>query len=315
MNDSPTTLTARPTLSAASWTRTLVYLGGHDRDAIARVADAQPDAMCIDLEDSTPLDAKRAGRANLGWVADLLAARGVALHVRVNAGPEQATDLAASAEVGVHCLHLPKVESGAMVSAFEERIVDTGGQLSSGDASVWIRPVIETPLGVRNAFEIASASPRVAYMGGVEGGIYGDLGGALGYEQTPDGIETFHLRSRVLLDVRAARVPFPIGGGTTSRRDVAGQVEFAIANRTLGYSGMHCLADPDVVRAVNAALTPDVEHLEMLVGLVAQLEDAERSGAHVAHLDGRVYDLVALERLREQLALGRRLGLVAESAR
>lgn len=315
MNDRSTAPAPAATLEPAAWTRTLVYLGGHDRDAIARVAEAQPDAMCIDLEDSTPLDAKATGRNDLHWVRALLDARGVALHVRVNGGVQQAADLAACAEVGVHCLHLPKVESAEMVRVFEERIAATGGELFDGAAAVWIRPVIETPLGVRNAYEIASASPRVAYMGGVEGGIYGDLGGALGYEQTPEGIETLHLRSRVLLDVRAACVPFPIGGGTTSRRDVAGQVEFALANRTLGYSGMHCLADPDVVRAVNAALTPSVEQLEMLVGLVARLEAVERSGAHVAHLDGRVYDLVALDRLREQLALGRRLGLVGETVR
>ncbi|HWL42720.1 MAG TPA: aldolase/citrate lyase family protein [Ilumatobacter sp.] len=313
MNDAATPGPTRTPLQPAQWARTLVYLGGHDRDAIARVADAHPDAMCIDLEDSTPLDAKEAGRANLGWVADLLAASGVAMHVRVNAGSQQAVDLAACAEVGVHCLNLPKVESAEMVHEFEERIAATGGRLAAGDRAVWIRPVIETPLGVRNAFEIAAASPLVAYMGGVEGGIYGDLGGALGYEQTADGSETFYLRSRVLLDVRAAQIPFPIGGGTTSRRDVDGQVEFALANRALGYSGMHCMADPDVVRAVNAALTPTTEYLKNLVELVARLEEVERSGAHVAHLDGRVYDLVALERLREQLALGRRLGLVDEA--
>lgn len=311
MND-PAEPTAAATLEPAQWARTLVYLGGHDRDAIARVADAQPDALCIDLEDSTPLDAKQAGRANLAWVADVLAARGVAFHVRVNGGSAQVDDLAACAEVGVHCLNLPKVESGDMVRAFEERIAATGGELVRGDAMVWIRPVIETPHGVRNAYDIAAASPRVGYMGGVEGGVYGDLGGALGYEQTADGIETLYLRSRVLIDVRAARVPFPIGGGTTSRRDVAGQVDFALANRVLGYSGMHCTADPDVVRAVNAALTPSAEQLDQLVDLVARLEEVERSGAHVAHLDGRVYDLVSLERMREQLDLGRRLGLLGE---
>lgn len=307
-------MTTRIPLEPARWVRTLVYLGGHDRDAIARVADARPDALCIDLEDSTPLDAKGVGRSNLGWVADLLGRLDVLLHVRVNGGPEQAADLAACAEVGVHCLHLPKVESAAMVHEFEERIAATGGRIAAGDRAVWIRPVIETPQGVRHAYEIAAASPLVAYMGGVEGGVSGDLGGALGYTQTPDGTETFYLRSKILIDVRAAKVPFPIGGGTTSRRDVEGAVEFARANRVLGYSGMHCAADPEVVRAVNTAFTPSAGELDALSDLVPRLEAIAATGAHVAHLDGRVYDLVALERFREQLELGRRLGVVNEPA-
>jgi hypothetical protein len=45
-------------------------------------------------------------------------------------------------------------------------------------------------MGVRCAFEIASASPRLADMSGVAGGWWGDLGSSLGYLPTPTGEET-----------------------------------------------------------------------------------------------------------------------------
>lgn len=300
--------TSRP---APQWVRTLVYLGGHDLAKVEAVAASEPDALCVDLEDSTPLAAKDDARANLAAIADIARAAGSLLFVRVNGGALEADDLAASEGLGVHCLNIPKVEDGRAVSDFVARVADVGGDL----AGVLVRPVIETPLGVVGAYEIASASALVAYMGGVEGGIYGDLGGALGYQQTDDGVETHYLRSKVLMDVRAARVPFPIGGGTTARRDVEGAVDFARRNRALGYSGVHCAAEPDIVRAVNEALTPTTDELEHLSSLVPRLEEVEKTGDHVAHLDGRVYDLVALDRLREQLELGRRLGLVGEAPR
>lgn len=291
--------------------RTLVYLGGHDRARIAEVLAAGPDALCIDLEDSTPVARRDDARADLAAIAGDVHAAGSLLFVRVNADrAEVAADVEACAGTRVHCINLPKVEHGRVVTDFLDHLDGSGVDLGVDRGSVAIRPVIETPLGVVNAFEIASSSPRVAYMGGVEGGVNGDLGGALGYLQTPDGRETFHLRSKVLIDVRAANVPFPIGGGTTSRHDVEGCVDFARENRLLGYTGVHCLADPDVVRAVNRALTPSLADLEEWSRLVPRLAEVERAGGGAAHLDGRVFDPVALDRMREQLALGIRLGLV-----
>ena len=55
------------------------------------------------------------------------------------------------------------------------------------------------------------ASPRVAYLG-TGGGGQGDIARALGYRETPSGLETLYLRSKVLLDVRTAGITNPIGG-------------------------------------------------------------------------------------------------------
>jgi citrate lyase subunit beta/citryl-CoA lyase len=168
---------------------------------------------------------------------------------------------------------------------------------------------------VINAYEIAASSPRVAYLGGVEGGIFGDLGGALGYVQTDDGTETTYLRSKVLIDARAAEVPFPIGGGMTARRDAEGARRFARENRILGYNGVHCAADADVIAAINDELVPAAADIASWLELMPALEEAERAGATVAHIDGRIYDLVGLLRVREQLDLAQRLGLVDDVAR
>lgn len=298
--------------------RTMVYLGGHDRPRISSMLEAGPDAVCIDLEDSTPVADKDDARAALPDVAREIRDAGALVFVRVNAVPADVEDdIRACVGTGLHCLNIPKVESAAMVSDVVAQVAASDLARGDGDLPLLIRPVIETPLGVVNAFEIASVpdiapTARIAYMGGVEGGVNGDLGGALGYEQTDDGRETFYLRSKVLVEARAANVPFPIGGGMTSRRDVDGCVAFARENRVLGYSGVHCPADAEVVRAINTALTPEPAQLDEWIGIHPALVQARANSGGVAYVDGRIYDPVALDRIEEQLDLAVRLGLIEE---
>ena len=289
--------------------RTLVFVGGHDRGRITEMVDAGPDAICIDLEDSTPVADKERSRRQFRDVAAEINGAGIAVFARTNApGAGLDEDLDATVCDELHCLSLPKVERGDQVRDFEAAIA--AREASAGQVgSIPIRPIIETPLGVINAYEIAAASPRVAYLGGVEGGVFGDLGGALGYVQT-DGTETAYLRSKVLLEARAAEVPFPIGGGMIARRDAEGARRFARENRILGYDGVHCAAEADIIAAVNDELTPAADDVARWLELMPALEEAERSGATVTHIDGRVYDLVGLIRVREQLDLARRVGMI-----
>ncbi|HRE03171.1 MAG TPA: hypothetical protein PLV68_17870, partial [Ilumatobacteraceae bacterium] len=55
----------------------------------------------------------------------------------------------------------------------------------------------------------------------------------------------------------------------------------------------------------------DRRQLDEWLAVLPRLEEAERAGVSVAHLDNdKVYDLIGLVRVREQLALARRLGII-----
>lgn len=298
-------MTAEPRIQ-----RTLVFVPAHDRDRILKAADAGMDALCLDLEDSTPMAHKDTARSIFRDVARELVERDVAVFVRTN-GLDSGMlddDLDAVVWPELHCASLPKAEQAEDVERYSALLdkVEAAHGIDAGHALV--RPVIETAAGVRLAFEIAAAAPRVAYMGGVSGGEMGDLGASLGFEQTPHGRETFYLRSKVLVDVRAAGVPFPIGGYTTSRLDVDGVRGFSIENRELGYNGVMCPNIPDVVRAVNEVFTPSQERIAHWLHILPALEEAEKEGATATIVDGKHLDLVGLVRIREQLALARRVG-------
>jgi citrate lyase subunit beta/citryl-CoA lyase len=291
--------------------RSLVFVGAHDRDAILRSADAGMDALCLDLEDLTPGHAKARARSLFPEVAAEIAARGVTVFARTNGlgGGAARDDLAATVGPHLHCANLPKAESPEQVAAFAELLDAAEAAAGRPAGSTRLRPVIETATGVRRAYEIAAASPRVAYMGGVEGSSWGDLGASLGYRQTDDGTETAHLRAKVLIDVRSAGVRFPIGGGTTARRDVEGARRFARANRVLGYDGVHCAGEPAVVAAVNEVFTPARDEIEEWLAILPTLEAARAEGTVVVEIGDRVYDVAGLPRAHERLALATRLGL------
>jgi citrate lyase subunit beta / citryl-CoA lyase len=293
--------------------RSMVFVAAHDRDTILRAADAGMDALCLDLEDLTPGHAKAQARNLFAEVATEMAARGVTVFARTNGldGGAARDDLAATVGPHLHCANLPKAESPEQVAAFAELLDEAEAAAGRPAGSTWVRPVIETATGVRRAYEIAAASPRVAYMGGVEGSSWGDLGASLGYRQTDDGAETAYVRSKVLVDVRSAGVRFPIGGGMTARRDVEGVRRFAEANRVLGYDGVHCTGDPAVVAAVNEVFTPSREEIDEWRAIVPGLEAARAEGTIVVEIDGRSYDVAGLPRVHERLALAARLGLTA----
>jgi citrate lyase subunit beta/citryl-CoA lyase len=291
--------------------RTLVFVGGHDPDRIRSIAESGPDAVCIDLEDSTPVRFKDQARAGFRDAAKVIASAGAYVFARTNVpSAGMADDLEACMCPELHCLSVPKVESAPEVVDFVAMVEDAEQRHGLAAGSVLVRPIIETAQGVRMAYDIAAASPRVAYLGGVEGGVFGDLGGQLGYQQTDTGAETMYLRSKILIDVRAAGVPFPIGGGTTARKDSEGARAFAAENRMLGYSGVHCGTTPEMIAASNEVFTPSREDLDGWLEIMPTLEAAEAEGLHVAHVGNKVYDLIGLIRVREQLVLARKLGII-----
>src|SRR5207302_11155023 len=116
-------------------------------------------------------------------------------------------------------------------------------------------PILETASAIRNAYEIAMASPRVSYMGGAVS-RFGDIVGDIGFRWTRSGTETLFIREKVLIDARAAGIRYPISGmwgGANDDHD--GLQAWLTELRDIGYFGM-MMGNKDHVPIVNAAFTP-----------------------------------------------------------
>ena len=190
--------------------RTLVFRSGVDEKSILEEAGNGMDALCLDLEDSTPKDRLGEARETFRGIAGKLTEMGVVVMARINAiedGAEE--DLEAVICPELHCINIPKASTSDQLRQYVSLIDKAESSHGMPVGYTLVRPVTETAEGVMRAFEIFSASERIAYAGGVTGSFGGDLGWTVGMDYTPDGIESLYLRSKIIIEARVAGVPFP----------------------------------------------------------------------------------------------------------
>jgi citrate lyase subunit beta/citryl-CoA lyase len=262
--------------------RSVLFVAGSDEAGLGRALSTGADALILDLEEpQMPMTAavrERARRLVSQFLDDLPGSHPM-VFVRVQPARTGGmwADLMAVLKPGLRGIALPK-------SYGPEDLFRADGVLTNAEATVgrelgstWIYPIFETAEAIRRAYDIAVASPRVAYMGGAVS-RFGDIHQALGYRWTPGGQETHWLRSKLLVDARAAGIRYPISGmwgGATD--DVEGLRAFATELRDLGYYGM-MLGDPAHIPLVHSIFTPTAEEVAYWTELDRLGSEAERTG-------------------------------------
>ena len=161
---------------------------------------------------------------------------------------------------------------------------------------------------MRSAYEIARASARVAYMGGATSRA-GDLTRSLGYRWTPEGKETLFLRSKVLVDVRAAGVANPLSGLWGAVDDSDGLLAFARQSRDLGYEGLMVI-HPSHLAIVNEIFSPAEDEIAEWRRIIEAMQAAEEEGRGAIRLEGRLIDAAHVVTARQGLARARALGVI-----
>jgi len=174
--------------------------------------------------------------------------------------------------------------------------------------TVLIDPVLETAQGMRQAYEVGIASPRVAHLGGLTGKD-GDIARAIGFSWTPEGHEAFYYISKVLLDARAANIAYPMGGrGWWDIKDLDGLREEAMRTRAFGYNGM-LLIHPSHVAIVNEVFTPSPDQVTGWKELIAAVEKCESEGSSVLIHNGNMIDTAHVKVARDMLKWASELGV------
>lgn len=272
--------------------RSALFVPAQREDFLAKADQRGADAVIIDLEDSVPHSQKNAGRATSGsWIAGRAKPTGPVITVRVNALEEGCLrdDLAAVVHPQLTAIVVPKIDSAAQVRHVAEAIAYEEGRKGMEPGTVRIWPLVETAHAVRDAFDIATASDRVAFMGGGTGRD-GDLARALNYRWSVDGPETHYIRSKVLVDVRAAGVPNPISGLVAIVDDLDAVRRYAEQARSLGYEGVQVI-HPSHVAVANAVFTPTTEELSEAQAVLDALKSGEAEGKGAIMHGGRMIDI------------------------
>ena len=215
--------------------RSALFIPGSRADFLAKADQRGADAVLIDLEDSVVEDQIDAARASVSeWIRRRPSAVDPVVCVRLHA-PED-DELDADLDAVVHpyltAVLVPKVTHEDQVVEVAEALAYHEGRRGMPRGQVRIWPLVETAAAVQRADRIARASARVAFMGGGTS-RQGDIARALGFRWSAEGLETLFLRSKVLVDVRAAGVPNPISGLVSSLDGTADLETFARQSRAI----------------------------------------------------------------------------------
>jgi citrate lyase subunit beta / citryl-CoA lyase len=290
--------------------RSILFVPANREDRMRKSLTLDTDAVIFDLESAIPRGEATVARSMVRDVLDSHKAARPRIFVRISAvtTDDFDEDLTAAVHPNLSAIVLPQVVSADDVVATDAALTraEEAAGVRVGSTIIW--PMLETANALRTAYEIASSSPRIAYMGGATS-RGGDLARSVGFRFTSEGNETLFLRSKALIDMRSANVANPVSGMWGTIEDLDGLRTFARGTRNLGYEGMMVI-HPSHLAIVNEEFTPSAAELNEWRGIVAAMEEAERDGLGAIRLNGRLIDVAHVLTAQKELGRARRLGLV-----
>jgi citrate lyase subunit beta / citryl-CoA lyase len=295
--------------------RSRLYLPGNEPKFMLNAGLHAPDAVILDLEDSVHPSAKAAARVLVRNALRSVDFHGAERMVRINQLPLGLEDLDVIGPERPDVVLIPKVERAEQVTEVAARLARVLADADPAEADrdgapdepgVWLMPILESALGIENAFEIASASPAVVALTiGLE-----DYTADLGVAKTREGTESLWARQRLVNAARAAGVQ-AIDSVYGDVGDHDGLLAWGRAARAMGFVGMGCV-HPRQVRVIHQAFAPTAEEIEKALKIVDAFREAEARGLGVVSLGSKMIDPPVVLRARRLVEQARELGLVTE---
>ncbi len=282
--------------------RSRLYVPGSEPKYFINAALHGPDAIILDLEDSVHPGEKDAARLlvrNALRAVDFLRCERM---VRINQLPLGLEDLDEIVPESPDLILIPKVEN-------PEQIVEAGARIADIKVDygitrpIWLMPILESALGIENAFAIARASEKiVALTIGLE-----DYTSDLGVVKTPAGAESLYARQRVVNAAHAAGVQ-AIDSVFGDVGDMEGLRVWGLNSRALGFEGMGCV-HPVQIPVIHDAFAPTFLEIERARKIVAAYNDAHQKGLGVVSLGSKMIDPPVVQRALKLMARAQAMGL------
>ena len=281
--------------------RSRLYIPGNQPKLMVSGGLYGADGLILDLEDSVPPAEKDAARILVRNALVALDWGTSERMVRVNQGAVGEEDLGAIAAHNPHTVLLPKVEEPAQVGRAAEVLSGL-----AGEAAAYLMPIIESPMGVYRAFEIAAADASVVALTlGLE-----DLSAELGAPRTTEGWESFLARQTTVYAARAARVQ-PIASVYSDIEDEDGLAAYVRRERGLGFDGVGCI-HPRQIPVVHREMSPKEAEVERAVRVVRAAREAEERGLGAVAVGSKMVDPPVVQQAFRTVELAIAGGVLAE---
>ena len=285
--------------------RSRLYLPGNEPKFAINAGIHNPDAVILDLEDSVHPDEKDAARILVRNALRCVDFLGAERMVRINQLPMGLDDLDEIIPESPDLILIPKVEHAGQVADVDKRIKKIQKQNGIKDP-VWLMPILESALGIENAFSIAGAADTVVALTiGLE-----DYTADMGVRKTKQGDESHFARVRLVNAARAAGLQ-AIDSVYGDVGDTDGLKAWGVRARGLGFEGMGCI-HPRQIRPIHEAFAPGPEEIEKALKIVAAFDAAKKKGLSVVSLGTKMVDPPVVLRAQRLVETAKRAGLISK---
>ena len=279
--------------------RSMLFIPGNTPNLLMNGDILGADAVILDLEDAVSPAEKDSARILVRNILKDLRYKGCEIIVRINPVDTEywQKDLDEIIPLKPDLIMPPKSSSGDYVRTVSDYIGKLEEKCGFEKNSVRLIPLIETALGVENAYDIASACDRVAAIFlGAE-----DLTADLRCVRTKESREILYARQRLVVAARAAEVdvydtPF------TDVDDLDGLVKDAETAKSMGFTGKASIS-PRHVEGINTVFSPTEKEIAYAHEVMETIAKAKAEGKGVVSLRGKMIDAPIVNRAKQVLEM------------
>ena len=287
--------------------RTMMFVPGNNPGMMRDAHIYGSDSLMFDLEDSVSMAEKDAARQLVYQALKTIDYGNTEIVVRINPldTPYGRADVEAMVAAGAHVLRMPKTETPQDITDCEAVIKEMEIKHGRPVGDTLMMAAIEGALGVVNAYQIATASPRLIGIAlGAE-----DFCANMKCQRTKSGTELQLARQTIVLAARAAG----IDALDTVYSDVNNEEQLLYEARLikdLGFDGKSII-NPRQIAPVHSVFNPTAKDIEKAKRVVAAIKEAEAKGSGVISLNGKMVDKPVAIRAQRVIELAIISGIIS----
>jgi len=257
--------------------RSIAYVGGHDFEEARTLIDGVCDCVLIDLEDGVKPALKPSARQGAREMLQTWDFKGKERVVRINpVGSEYyELDMKEVIEPGLpDSVRLPKCDYVDTVLKVDADLAAIEGRRGLARNTIELWAMIESPIGIRNAYDIATCCERVTALTiGME-----DLHRAMGIPRyyVDADLDLLYARQKIVLDAKAAGVQ--VLDTVLLTRDDSLNRRFTINSARMGFDGRAVHGNAEAEFA-NKTYYPSPEVFDWAERVVRAHEEDEKNKA------------------------------------
>ncbi|MDO5116652.1 MAG: aldolase/citrate lyase family protein [Synergistaceae bacterium] len=273
--------------------RTMLYLPGNNPNMLTRGHLFGSDGLILDLEDAVAMVEKDTARILVSKYLHQGEFGKCEVTVRINGIDTEywKDDLAAVVPAKrLDGIRAPKVDDAGTVKILDEEISRLEDKNGIPQGKLKLFCLLETAKGIWNAYDIATASPRVAAI--IPGGE--DLRADLKTERSDDSTELEWARRMLVFAARAAGVD-PLDTVFSRVTDDAGLRKETKFIKQLGFAGKSII-HPNQIGIIHDVFNPTEQEIAKAQKIIAAAKEAAARGQGAVSVDGKMVDVPVVKR-------------------